>query len=246
MLEFKNLECHPAPNTLYQPEIDMLLHTVYEVLDYFEAPNAKGTVIVDGRPNGKEAQCIMRCDLPGGRFSRQLFGVIERTSADIAEESIDKILEWPGEGECSNACKCSEGQGCSKRLKTGYYQDDKLRELNVFILNTLYGQFYITAAVDTCASELCSYTGEDVAEVIIRLVAIAITQLCTCKQDTCLRESEDLLFGNLYCTMSGYVWEELEGLLFSDEATAEPAQAWREWRAALKESGEELKLMFQE
>lgn len=253
MLEFKDLECNPAASTLYQEEIDVLMEVVGIVLECAGAEGVKGTFILDGQPNDGEAECILRFNLPGGTYHRRFFRVIGKSSTDMAEESIDELLKWPLEKSRYEPLNTSVPV-IGKRLLTGMYADG---ELNVMVVNTTYGRFLVTANVENSGDEKggrSSCNGYQVADVIMRMVALAITRLCTCIEDVDLRASEKTLwcaiddrernFTNAY----RQTWQEIERWIFADEEacdTPEAAKVWREWRKTVSESGEDLKLFFQ-
>lgn len=252
MLEFKDLKCDPAANTLYQEEIDVLMEVVGIVLECAGAKRARGTFILDGQPNDGEAECILRFNLPGWTYHRRFFRVVGKCSTDIAEESIDELLKWPLEKsryELLNGLVPATG----KRLLTGMYTDG---ELNVMVVNTTHGRFLITANVENRGEEgtLGSYDGGQVADVIMRMMALAITRLCTCAKDVDLRASEGMLWSAIddrernFTNAYRKTWQEIERRIFSGEETyetPEAAKAWWAWRKTVSESGEELKLFFQ-
>ena len=255
-IQFKNLQENPMESMLYPAEVDMVKAAVELTLKAFDADDAAGTFILDGQPNGGEAQCVVRADLPGGSYMVNS-GNMSMYSSTAAEHSIDHVLNWP---RCVSvySAKYPEVFGTRQEPKenipTGLYGAGLF---SVMVLNTTYGRFLISAKVEDSADgvDQFNYDGGEVAEAMMYAVAMTITQLCQCKQDTMLRESELALQQRLqilresFAPVYAQTWEKVRHELFDTGVTEsgeelEAVKRWKEWREEMK--GQELKLFFQE
>lgn len=135
MIEFTNLETHPGSTGLSQTEIDVLLSVQKHYLaETVGGELSLGTCILDAQPNGKPAACVYRYNLPGGIFWRNFFGVHERSSDIMAENSIGEILN----ASSDQSRFFGEMLAAGGFVNTGIYRDG---ELLVMVLKTTKGRF---------------------------------------------------------------------------------------------------------
>lgn len=147
MIEFQNLQSQPAVAKMTQTEFEALLGVQRQYLGEIIGGSRYGTCILDGQPYQAEVQCICRYNLPDGRYCRQFFGLHDRSSDRMAEDSIDEILRYTDhQSRFYRRAKRASGL-----LETGIYRDG---ELIVMVLNADNGTFYFAPnlSIDGTAS----------------------------------------------------------------------------------------------
>ncbi len=232
MINFTNLEKHPNADTLYPQEIDALL----AVISYFcegRYSGDYGSCILDGQKDGGAANCIFRFNFPEGPYRRTFFRTYDRTSDQIAEDSINEMLCWPENP--SRYRKSLENIPCP--VATGIYRDG---EIEVLVLNTTHGRFLFTCHT------LAAFSDDDydaLSEALPYIFAEAIANMG--KEDTVLQRSNIELIAGLDPSHSGQIVDMITETrdLFYDKNPLPEIAAWRTWHESADQS-DELALFF--
>lgn len=177
MSEFTISEFHATPKMLFRQEIDAILEVVNYVLRGFQSCSSKGTLILDGQAKDHEARCIVRLNLADGAYWKDFFHIYERTSDDIAVDSINNALRWPEESRYKLIRE--------KALHFGWLPSDIYRdeELEVLILNTTHGRFLASFCAKLGQTP---HSDEETASVLVAIAA-AIAKMG--KEDVTLQHS---------------------------------------------------------
>lgn len=221
MSNFTISEFHPTPKTLSKQEIDAILETVDCVLREFEAAYpTKGTLIIDGQARDRKAQCIVRLNLAEGAWRREFFRLYDRSSDDIATDSINNALSWPEKSRYRLSEKKPLHYGW---LPSGIYRDG---ELEVLALNVAGGRFLAAFSAEfELSANAC---GEESSILIAIATAIALMRA----------EDKTLQHG------VKHIWEQAEATLFGTETVdivetlfrscKSPAlKVWQKWHESV-------------
>ncbi len=230
MDKFTNLEFHSEPETtLFTQEIDVIQAVIDNILTSFAMYPDKGTFILDGQAKGQLAQCILRFDLAAGISRRNFFRTYERTSSEIAADSIDNALSWPKDSRYNFTEDRALHFGW---LPSGIYRDG---ELEVLVLNTTHGRFLASfcAEFDPQLSK-----GEETTSILIA-IAIAIANMG--KEDTTLQCSATYIKEQATAFERNAIW--LVDSLFGSCASSS-LKAWKKWHEPANNSGK-LTLFFE-
>lgn len=235
MINFKNLETHPEPqSTLFPQEINALLGVIQAYLQEYESRGYYGTCILDGQEYNEKAKCIFRFNLKGGPYRRKFFGMIDRTSDEIAEESINEILKPKVESRYARWLDDSV-----KPLPSGIYRDG---ELEVLVLNASYGRFLFTFHSQDQEYQPCHYLNEEMYYVMVEALANMG------KEDYNLQHSNIDLIAAIPSTRRSSLTAALSltrKFFYPDKKQIIPEiQAWREWHESANNEGE-LTLFFE-
>lgn len=243
MYGFKNIKLYTEPETtLFHQEIDVIQAVVSRVLrhlqrEYLSVTNElKGTFILDGQKFGEEAKCILRFDLPDGQNHRQFHRTYEKTSAEMAEESIDELLKMP------TASRYTDGYAdervflrkyiCSCRdVRSGLWRDGELHAVN---LNTTFGRFLLS-----CHCNLSIEASIAVMYAVVRAIA-KMGKEDKILQDSascCWRISEEY---PLHSKVAASIVEEM----FENTEQMSAMKVWRAWHEPANAAGE-LTLFFE-
>lgn len=236
MQKFINLECHNEPETtLFPQETDLLQELIRGTLERV-APNAtRGTFILDGQKFGEEAKCILRFNLPEGNYRYQpLLCAREKTSDQMAEESIDEMLAIPGKSRYINGGRPvrHEISNDERNMTNGVYRED---DLMVLVLNATHGRFLMSCYLDGGDSTA--------AELVLYAVAQAIAAMG--KEDITLQRSDRDIFGICQrVSVSGHmeIRQYIEDAFEVGEGLA--MMAWKAWHEPANTKGE-LTLFFE-
>lgn len=130
MHNLKDLETNSYPQgSLHREEIQVLLEVIDFLVGKYVDGSLKGSCILDTQAKQQAAQCAFRFSLAEGGYRRQFFGLHDRTSSEIAEESIDEILAYP---EHSSRYDTILQFDAKRAIRSGVYRDG---ELKVLVLN---------------------------------------------------------------------------------------------------------------
>jgi len=151
-MEVQNLECHSEVGALVRKEINVVLEAVKRSLRDVWTDDLAGTFILDGQVNGGEARCVLRFNLPAGGYEvSHLYDLGKekylgpcRTSDNLAEESIDGVLEWPK----NPRYRCLRRYRTSEKIPSGIYEEG---ELVVLVLKTMRGRFLMSLKLASCS-----------------------------------------------------------------------------------------------
>lgn len=233
-MEFKNLEKHSENGVLAEEEIGLVLEVVKSALGP-DVGSMAGAVILDGQADGKDAECVVRFDLPEGSYTsvtsynigtRQSFS-FPQTSYGVAEASIDAVLAWPKVQVLRNLPNFG-GHGLRK-IPTGIYDEG---EYNVLVLNTDGGRFLLSvkALWLNHVEESAGY-----ARMTMYLIARILGEMRP--NDKMLQVSLEMLdakayelerFGPMLDELYGMEWIGIKQRL---KVCDEPEfQAWKDWR----------------
>ncbi|MDR1300591.1 MAG: hypothetical protein LBK50_02690 [Candidatus Nomurabacteria bacterium] len=228
-LEITNLERHVAPETtMFPQEADVIVRIIIELIKN-DGGVDKGTFILDGQKNGREAKCLVRFNLKNGVSTHTFKRIHEKTSEQLAEESIDYAIAYP-RPESRHVRLELMGD---KKMKSGVWQDG---EHKVLVLNTTAGRF------------LCSWfanykdgVGREKSTQPLMTVSEAIAQMS--KEDTILQESNDTIwFGRSQNQPELIELRQWVAELF-ERCTLSELRAWKKWHEPASKSGK-LKLFF--
>lgn len=224
MGKFINLQTFVEPETtLFQQEVDVVLAIVNQVLTSLQLCPKRGTFILDGQKMGEDAKCILRFNWEEGTYQPLSS---ERTSDQIAADSIDRILSWPE--------YLTYGyQGEAKYfglLPSNIYRYGRMQ---VLVINATYGRFLISFCAD--------FTDERWDESTVLMMALAEAFAQMGQEDGILLRSADRI-----CQGAGETEKTAIALvqgLFRD-CTLPALETWKSWHAPANASGE-LTLFFE-
>lgn len=230
MDKFTNLESFAEPTTtLFAQEIDVITQVVDNILTSFEAYPQKGTFILDGQAKDHDAQCILRFDLAAGISRRIFFRTYDRTSSEIAADSINNALSWPKDSRYEFIEDRALHFGW---LPSGIYRDG---ELEVLVLNTTHGRFLASFCAEFDAH---LSNGKETTSVLMA-IASAIAHMG--KEDKVLQQSAECVTKEASYFERNALW--LVESMF--ESCASPVmKAWEKWHELANNSGE-LTLFFE-
>lgn len=224
MGKFTNMQTFVEPETtLFQQEVDVILTVIDQTLAYLNLSPQQGTFILDGQKMGEDAKCILRFNWEAGASQPQ---TSERTSDQIAADSIDRILSWPE--------YLTYGyQGEAKYF--GLLPSDIYRygRMQVLVINTTYGRFLVSFFADFTENRW------DESTVVMMALAEAFAQLG--KEDGVLQKSADRI-----CRGAGKPESEVITLIRNlfRECNLPALQTWKAWHEPANASGE-LVLFFE-
>lgn len=238
---FTDVQTFPyGTKALSSKEICALMAVVQEILDCFDEVPNKGTIILDGQEKGEEARCIMRMNLEKGVYLKNFHLVYQRTSATLAEESIDAALGWPENG----AYDCTPMAKNFGEMPTGMYLCGSHK---VMVLNTTFGRFVASFQLavekadtsnDEGQVELSEYCDENVAAMKGWAVALAKMR----PKDLVLGRSVKRLTENA-TPMERRIKEEVENLFYF--CTLPELAVWKEWHDAEVKGKKKIGLFFE-
>lgn len=231
MGKFINMEMVLEPeSTLFQPEIDVILAVIDQVLTSFGHYPTRGTFILVGQKRGEAATNIIRFNLADeeSEGSRQEVynDTYYSTSNSLAEAAIDEVLSWP-----ENSVYDYQGEAKNfGLLPSGIY---RCTELKVLVLNTVFGRFL--------ASCYANFMDDGHTQSTALLIAIAETFAQMGKEDKILQQSAQALYRQAVGIDKDAII--LVRRLFLDRAL--PAlSAWHTWHEPANNAGE-LTLFFE-
>lgn len=142
---------HPEPaSTLYDEELNVLQQVIYSIVQQYAPGARRGSFILDGQPSGQPAYAILRFNLPDGSYERRFFRDQGQDSDDLAEESIDQLLELPHpsrytSGDSEQRQRLRDAIKSVRDVMPGIWRDG---ELQVLVLNTMYGRFLASCFIE--------------------------------------------------------------------------------------------------
>lgn len=225
MGNFINLKSYVEPETtLFQPEVDVILAVIDQVLASFDTYPDKGTFILDGQKMGEKAKCIVRFNLEGG-YCRPL----EDTSDEITANAINNVLSWPHKPAYAY-------QGETKffgQFPSGIYTHGRQK---VLVLNTTYGRFLMSYYANSGCNPF-----EEHDECTILLQALAETFARMGKEDKVLQWSVERVHAQATDLEKRTI--TLVQDLFQN-CTLSAIREWEDWHEQANDSGE-LTLFFE-
>lgn len=139
MHNLKDLEVNSHPQgRLHREEIQVLLEVIDFIVGKYTDGPLKGSCILDTQAKQQAAQCAFRFSLAEGEYRRQFFGLHDRTSSEIAKESINEILAYP---EHSSRYDAILQFGAKRAIRSGVYRNG---ELKVLVLNAQNERYLFT------------------------------------------------------------------------------------------------------
>lgn len=203
---------------LYEAEINLLADIVLMALSCLPTVPTRGALIMDGKKEDDDAQCIMRARLAAGEGAQGM---------ERAEEAIDGIL--------SNL-QLAKGSGIIHS-----YCDAK--HPSVLILGATHGHFLVTINLVDAPQIMPNY---DYEELVLLAVAVALGQMG--KEDAMLQQAVAELKENYECRQAGskdihYRWMQAIEQLFASKKSP-VIRNWRQWHEPANQSGA-LQLFFQ-
>lgn len=234
-----NVEKHAEPETtLFPQETDLLLE-ILETMITRLLPHAItcGTFILDGQAYGDDAKLLLRGNFPGGVYQRQFFRIQERSSNDMATESIDEALNWPiSTSRLSHHFEKNYRYIDERQFpESGIYRDG---ELIVLILNASHGRFLGSIKMETVAENDTELYDEP--ELLLYALAMSLAQMS--KEDHVLQASVNSL--SSWCSKLDYagIATQVKELFVGCELPA--LKTWRDWHKSVSSSGK-LTLFFE-
>lgn len=230
---FTNIVKQVEPDsTLFEPEIDLILVLIRKVAQSFQHELELGTFILDGQTYGGDPQLITRGNFAKGIYRRQFYRTYNRTSDQIAEESIDQLLVWPGmlsRYRRHFAERFFEQNGMIYP-RTGIYQDG---ELLVLAMNATHGRFLASIQAQAVNDPYYDF-GDEISEALLYAVSEALCMMM--REDVILQRSatqlmierENPLAANIVLAV---VNEFAQGEL-------PEMRAWQDWHEPANKSGQ--------
>lgn len=243
------IETNVFPNTaLHQQEVDLIYDLVDQVIQrHLTLKPHFGTIILDGHTYGAAASCITHANFDGGVYTRQFFGLVDRSSTDIVADSIDQLLEWPVQNSRYERYFTEDNLSVIKGEpipKSGIYRDG---ELIVMAINATYGRFIVSLKAQTDMEEECSLE----CELLLGAIAEIFANI-GCKDpvlQAAIIDIEFKLWDHLKVDFpsSAKLLKDIIATIRQEfvSGTTEEMRTWRDWRSDLKKNGEE-ELFFQE
>lgn len=233
---FRNVQLYPSEQTLFQPEIDVILAVLEETLTavYDEHVPRQGSLILDGQKFGEEAKCIARLNFMRGDVRYDYAFGSDISSDVITAQSINVIIGWPR----SSAYVAEPLPSYFGLLPTGIYSLDRGQQpsLIVLVLNTTFGRFLASCRTGLIHGN-CYLNADFTA-----FATLAETFRQLGKEDLVLQKHSEGLITELCnqtdCDRAIIIVRQL----FSD-CSLPALQVWKAWHEPANQSGE-LPLFF--
>lgn len=223
---------------LSQEETDVVIVVLDRIMDEFiDRPNV-GTINLCGQRRGRSCRDILTMNLSDGPYQRLVSQNMRKTSDDWADESINKIVSWPGLDDYNYKPEALQ----FGELPTGVYQTGLLR---VLVVNTTFGRFimsfYLAAEKPSEEDERKIEFTEYFDESIMAMKTLAKVLAEMHPEDGRLRQSAfDLTLKAP--EKERVMWTDIKRVL--DEFNLPELVAWREWRKEMMEE-KRIKMFFE-